>query len=72
MFEFEPFEVDSLARRDFDIHSMVGPSSIGQVVVQLNGDSDALNAAVSYYEIDGSGVRQTVTRECTKVARETP
>jgi hypothetical protein len=65
------FELNSFSRRDFDIHSVVGTSAIGQVIVGLNGESDPLRVSVSYYEIAASGVTHTVTLECVKRARET-
>ena len=60
------WSLNPLQRRDFDIHSIVGTSVIGQAVVSLNGASDALSGAVSYYEYSSGNANQSASIECVK------
>lgn len=63
------WSLNPLQRRDFDVHSVVGSSVIGQAVVSLDGSADALSGSVSYYEHSSGGVSQSTSTVCEKRAR---
>lgn len=63
------YTLSSLNRRDFDIHSVVGPNKVGQIIVSSNSEEDNISAAVSYYNSVTGGLLQTVSLACKAIRR---
>lgn len=60
-----PFSLNAFSRVDFDVHSVVGRSAYGQVLVGVNGDLADISGAVSYYKANGGNTLETVSISCT-------